>query len=91
MMKVDENIVFVGGKRVTAYTAAAFTLFAQGHDEIELKARGKNVYNAIRVALAVREKIGSAEIKEIEIDEEEYENNGKKRKVPTITIKIAKT
>jgi len=92
MMQVDENVVFVGGKPVPAYTAAVFALFAQGYDEVELKARGKNVYNAIRVALAVKDKLGNADVSQIEIDEEEYEDQkGRKRKVPTITIKVVKT
>ena len=90
MMQVDENVVFVGRKTVKEYMAAVFTLFAQGHTEVELKARGKNVYNAIRVALAVKNKLGSAAIEKVEIDEEEYERDGKKRNVPTITIKLVK-
>lgn len=87
----DDNIVYVGSKRVMSYVLAVVTQFNNGADEVLVKARGKSISRAVDVAEIVKNKfLDEIKINDISTKTEELENDdGSKSKVSAITIKMA--
>ena len=85
------NVVYVGKKPLMSYVLAVITQFGAGNNEVHIKARGRAIGKAVDVAEIVRRRfINEAQIKEVKIDTEEREVEGKKTYVSTIDIVLAK-
>lgn len=85
------NVVYVGKKPLMSYVLAVITQFGAGNNEVHIKARGRAISKAVDVAEIVRRRfINEAQIKEVKIDTEEREVEGKKTYVSTIDIVLAK-
>lgn len=50
----DENTVYVGSKPAMNYALAVVTQLNDGHEEVNIKARGKAISRAVSVAEIVR-------------------------------------
>lgn len=88
--KNTDNSVFIGNKPIMSYvTNAVFQL--KNDSEITIKARGKFISKAVDVAEVVRKRSLKDEaiaIRNIKIDTEEYQQEGKPIKVSTIDITL---
>lgn len=63
--------VLVGSKPTMNYVLACLTLFHQGFEEVEIKARGRSISKAVDVAQLVTSRFMSdAKIKKVEIGTE---------------------
>ena len=91
-MKSSENTILVGKKPLMAYAVGVLTQFSNGQNEVNIKARGLSISKAVDVAEIVRRKLmRDAKIASIEIGTEEMQiDNGQKRNVSTICVKLAK-
>lgn len=91
-MKSSENTILVGKKPSMAYAVGVLTQFSNGQDEVHIKARGLSISKAVDVAEIVRRKLmRDVKIASIEIGTEEMQiDNGQKRNVSTICVKLAK-
>jgi len=87
-----ENVVYVGKKPTMSYVLAVITQFTSGQKEVHIKARGKAIARAVDVAEVVRKRfLQDVKVKEIKIDTEEREVEGKgKVNVSTIDIVLSK-
>jgi len=87
----DTNIIYVGKKPSMSYVLAVITQFNNGQSEVILKARGRAISRAVDVAEIVRRRfVKDVEIRDIKIDTEEREVEGKKTYVSTIDITLTK-
>jgi DNA-binding protein len=88
------NVVLVGKKPVTNYVMAVLKLFEQdGVDEVVVRARGANICKAVDTVEQVKNLIlKDTYIKDIRIGSEwfEDEKTGKKKRVSTIEIVLAR-
>lgn len=86
------NTIFVGQKPSMAYAVGVLTQFSNGQNEVSVRARGNSISKAVDVAEIVRRKlVREARISDIEIGTEEMQmENGQKRNVSTICVKLAK-
>lgn len=89
--QMDDNVIFVGKKPPMAYVMAVMTQLSEGVTEVNIKARGRSISNAVDVAEIVCNKfLQTAKVKvEIGTDEMEGENN-QKLNVSTISIVLTK-
>jgi len=86
-----ENVIYVGKKPLMSYVLAVITQFGAGQKEVHVKARGRAISKAVDVAEIVRRRfINEVFIKEVKIDTEEREVEGKKTYVSTIDITLTK-
>ncbi|MCD6483288.1 MAG: DNA-binding protein Alba [Candidatus Aenigmarchaeota archaeon] len=86
-----ENVIYVGKKPLMSYVLAVITQFGAGQKEVHVKARGRAISKAVDVAEIVRRRfINEVSIKEVKIDTEEREVEGKKTYVSTIDITLTK-
>jgi DNA-binding protein len=93
--KVNDNIVFIGGKPFMNYVTGVVMQFTTNNaSEVTIKARGKFISKAVDVAEVARKRFlkdQNISIKEIKIDSEEFENKeGKKVNVSTLDIVLSK-
>jgi len=79
--------ILVGKKPAMSYVLAA--LENRDDKEIVLKARGRSISRAVDVAEILRNRFIKAEVAGINIGTEVFENNGKKKHVSTIEIKLS--
>jgi len=90
----EQSVIYVGNKPFMNYVTAVVMQFtAQGANEIVIKARGRYTARAIDVAEVVRKKflVDQVDIKSIKIDSEEFSaSDGRKRRISTIEIVLAK-
>jgi DNA-binding protein len=89
-----DNSVFVGNKNFMNYVTAVVMQFTTKEaKEVTIKARGKFISRAVDVAEVATKRFldGQVEVKGIEIDSEEFQNNeGKDVRVSTIEITLTK-
>ncbi|MFZ8795814.1 MAG: DNA/RNA-binding protein AlbA [Acidilobaceae archaeon] len=87
------NAVLVGRKPTMNYVMAALRLLThEGLEEVVVKARGANVYRAVETAEAVRRTMANVMVKHVNIGSEEIvDKNGRKRRVSSIEIVLAKS
>lgn len=94
-MAENKGVVYVGNKPFMNYVTAVVMQFtSQGSNEVVIKARGRFIARAVDVAEVVRKKFlsGQVDVKSISIGSEEYEREGgKKRRISTIEIVLART
>ncbi len=90
--KSADNVILVGKKPPMAYALGVVTQFSNGQKEVNVKARGMSISKAVDVAEIVRRKFAKdARVSSIEIGTEEMlAQNGQKRNVSTICVKLAK-
>jgi len=87
----EEHVVFVGNKPVMNYVLAALTQFNEGAGEVVIKARGKAISRAVDVAEIVRNRfMPNVDVRDIKIDTEELDSEGRRVNVSTIEITLVK-
>ncbi|BBL45645.1 DNA-binding protein [Nanobdella aerobiophila] len=91
----DQIVIYIGNKPFMNYVTAVVMQFtSQDAKEVLIKARGRFIARAVDVAEVVRKKFLSdqVDISKIKIDSEErqVDQGGKKRRVSTIEILLAK-
>ena len=90
----NDNSIFIGGKPFMNYVTAVVMQFTtKSAAEVIVKARGKFISRAVDVAEVAGKRFleGSAVIKDIKIDSEEFTNKeGKNVRVSTIEITLNK-
>jgi DNA-binding protein len=70
------NTVLIGKKPVMNYVLACLTLFQNGINEVNIKARGKAISKAVDVAEIVTKRFATeAKVKEIKIGTEQLKNS----------------
>ena len=86
------DTIFIGKKEVMDYVLAVVTQFGQGSGQVIIKARGQAISRAVDVAEVVRHRfMPDLKVKTIGIGSEELTSeDGRKRKVSTIEIVLAK-
>ena len=94
-MMAEQTIIYIGNKPFMNYvTAVAMQFTSQDAKEVVIKARGRYISRAVDVAEVVRKKFmaGQVDIKSINIDSEErqVDQSGKKRRISSIEIVLAK-
>ena len=90
---IPENCILIGEKPFIVYMKSVNTLFrGKNLNEIELRARGKNIKKAIDVAESSRKKFcHDLNLKvNVEIDTSTFTNEGKEINVSTIAIFLKK-
>ena len=89
-----DNSIFIGGKPFMNYVTGVVMQFTtKNAGEVVIKARGKFIARAVDVAEVATKRFlnGAAEVKDIKIDSEEFENKeGKQVRVSTIDIALKK-
>ena len=90
----DDNSVFVGNKPFMNYVTGVVMQFTtKGASEVIVKARGKFISRAVDIAEVSRKRFldNTVDVKDIQIDSEEFENKeGKQVRVSNIEITLAK-
>ena len=87
----ESNVVFIGSKPVMNYVVACVTFFNQGVKEVILRARGSAISTAVDVVELLRRAfVNDLIIKNIAIDTEAVDREGRKSNVSTIEINIEK-
>ena len=93
-MAEDSNIIYIGSRPFMNYVTGVVMQFTtKGAEEVVIKARGKFISRAVDVSevSAKRFLVGQVELKEINIDSEEFQNKeGKQVRVSTIEITLKK-
>ncbi len=86
-----ENLVRVGQKPTLNYVVACLTLFNSGYDEVVVKARGRSIAHAVDVVNKLKESfISNLEVRNVSIGSEEVDVGGKRLRLSTIELVIAK-
>jgi len=92
--KSNDNVVFIGNKPFMNYVTSIVMQFTnKNSSDVIIKARGKFISKAVDVAEVTRKRFMEKEnisIRDIKIDTEEYEKEGKKINVSTIDITLFK-
>ena len=90
----DDNVIYIGNKDFMNYgTGVIMQLTTKNAPEVIIKARGKFIARAVDVAEVIRKRFleGQVEVKSINIDSEEFQNQqGKNVRVSTIEIVLKK-
>jgi len=94
-MMAEQTIIYIGNKPFMNYvTAVAMQFTSQDAKEVVIKARGRYISRAVDVAEVIRKKFmaGQVDIKSINIDSEErqVDQSGKKRRISSIEIVLVK-
>ncbi len=90
---MTDNSVFIGNKAFMNYVTSVVMQFAtKNADEVIVKARGKFISRAVDVAEVARKRFldGKLAIKDIKIDSDEFETEGKQVRVSNIEITLTK-
>jgi archaea-specific DNA-binding protein len=89
-----DNTVFIGNKPFMNYVTSVVMQFTNKNSpEVIVKARGKFISKAVDVVEVARKRFMDKQnisVKDIKIDTEEYEKEGKKINVSTIDISLVK-
>ena len=90
---IPANTIFVGQKPLMSYVTAIVMQLNSGSKELAVKARGRMISQAVDVVEVCRRRFfaGKLSITEITIGTEVLGDEGQKRNVSTIEIKLAKT
>lgn len=92
-IKEDDNVIYVGEKPFMNYVTSVVIQFKK-RKEVIIKARGKFITRAVDIAEVSKKRFLediNAEISDVKIDSEEFENKeGKKISVSTIEITLKK-
>ncbi len=91
--ETNTNNVFIGTKPIMSYVTSTVMQLKQDSNEVTVRARGKFISKAVDVAEIVRKRFLkdlNLQIKNIQINTEEYNQNDKQIKVSTIDITISK-
>ncbi len=95
MTEGKDNSIFIGGKPFMNYVTGVVMQFTtKNAEEVIVKARGKFISRAVDVAEVATKRFleGQAEVKQVKINSEEFENKeGKQVRVSTIEIILTKT
>ena len=90
--KKQKNVTFIGTKSAAEYARGIATQFTHKKEkEMTVKARGSNMEKAIEVCEKVKEKFKNEKpvmVQDAKIGQEKLEEDGKKRTVQTIEIKL---
>ncbi len=91
----EDNTIFIGNKAFMNYVTAVVMQFTtKNADEVIVKARGKFISRAVDVSEIATKRFleGSAKVKEVKIDSEDFQNKeGKDVRVSIIEIVLVKT
>jgi archaea-specific DNA-binding protein len=90
--KVNDGIIFVGGKPLVNYIRGVITQFTRWNaPEVIIKSRGKFISKAVDVAEVSRRSLEDKNIfiKDIKIASESFETEGKKTNISTMDIVLA--
>ncbi|MBD3206394.1 DNA-binding protein Alba [Candidatus Bathyarchaeota archaeon] len=83
------NIVFIGKKPVNNYVLACMTLIKSGHNEVVIKARGRNISRAVDVVEVLRNRyLPDADVANIKIGTESITGGDGPTNVSTIDIHV---
>lgn len=85
----DDNVVFIGSKHLMNYVNSVALQF-NTNKEVIIKARGKFISKAADISEVAKRQLEGVKTKDIAINTEQYESNGKNIKVSTIDIVLAK-
>ncbi len=92
--KNNDNTIFIGGKPLMNYVTGVVMQFTtQKANELKISSRGKFISKAVDVAEVARKRFLkelNISVKEIKIDSQEFEKEGKKINVSTIDIILKK-
>ena len=92
--RMKDNQIFIGGRPFMNYVTAVVMQFTtKNAEEVIIKARGKFISRAVDVAEVSAKRFldNRAEVKNIKIDSEEFQNKeGKQIRVSTIEITLLK-
>lgn len=88
--KADDNTIYIGKKPTMAYVLAAITQFGN-NNEINIKARGRNISTAVDVAEVVRNRFLKDLKKSVNIGTEQVTDKEKNRTLNVSTINITLT
>ena len=88
----QDNIIYIGNKPIMNYVLACLTLLHGGSSEVQMKARGRAISTAVDVAEVLRNRfMPDMAVKSVDIGTESVTSqDGNKRNVSTISIKLAK-
>ena len=90
----DDHSIFIGGRPFMNYVTAVVMQFtAKSADKVVVKARGKFISRAVDVVEVATKRFleGQADIEDIKIDSEEFQNKeGKQVRVSTIEVTLSK-
>jgi DNA-binding protein len=89
---IPSNTVLIGQKPLMSYATAIVMQMNSGSNELSVKARGRVISKAVDVVEVVRRRFfdGKLEITDVNIGTEVLGEEGQKRNVSTIEIKLAK-
>jgi len=91
----EDNTIFIGNKAFMNYVTAVVMQFTtKNADEVIVKARGKFISRAVDVSEIATKRFleGSAKVKEVKIDSEDFQNKeGKDVRVSIIEIVLVKS
>ena len=90
---IPSSTIFVGQKPLMSYVTAIVMQFNSGSKELSVKARGRMISQAVDVVEVCRRRFfaGKLNITEVAIGTEVLGDEGQKRNVSTIEIKLTKT
>jgi archaea-specific DNA-binding protein len=92
--KTEDNIIFIGSKPFMNYVTSVVVQFTNKNSpDVIIKARGKFISKAVDVSEVARKRFlkeHNISVKDIKIDTEEYEKEGRKINVSTIDISLTK-
>lgn len=91
----EDNTIFIGNKAFMNYVTAVVMQFTtKNAEEVIVKARGKFISRAVDVSEIATKRFleGSAKVKEVKIDSEDFQNKeGKNVRVSIVEIVLVKT
>jgi DNA-binding protein len=89
---IPSNTIYIGQKPLMSYVTAIVMQLNSGSKEIAVKARGRTISQAVDVVEVCRRRFfaGNLNITEIAIGTEVLGEEGQKRNVSTIEIKLTK-
>lgn len=87
----DNHVIFIGKKPIMVYVMSAVMELASS-PTVKIQARGNSISTAVRVSHILLEKTNNIyQISDVKLGEDEMEeDDGKKKNVSTIQIKIEK-
>jgi len=88
---LENTEVFIGKKPFMNYVTKVVMQFNTGAKQITIKARGRYISRAVDVVEVVRNRfVREVKVKDIKIDSEEFEYEGRKTMASTIEITITR-
>ena len=89
---IPPNTIFIGQKPIMTYVTAIVMHLNSGSKELTVKARGRVISQAVDVVEVCRRRFfaGTLDITEIKIGTEVLGDEGQKKNVSTIEIKLTK-